>query len=402
MTGSRGKSPIRSDMRNLEQNGIAGVSFAAFGRPDVIPLWYGEGDLVTPDFIRDAAKKALDEGKTFYTYPRGIVPLREAIAAYHRRTIDVAVDVERITVPGAAMMAVMVALQCLVESGDEVAVITPVWPSIFQAAEIAGAKCKFVRLIEDWDAATPHWRLDMDALAAACGPRTKAIFVCSPGNPTGWVMTRDEQRAMLEFARERGIGIISDEVYGTLVYDGAQHAPSFLEVADPDDAVFVVNSFSKPWAMTGWRIGWLTHPRSMAMAMDTLSMCNNTGATVFGQYGALAALSPKGDAFREEMRARCRRGRDVVEQFIAGNNRLRWMRPEGAFYGFLAVDGMTDSLGFASKLALEGGVGVAPGSAFGPQSEKANDSYLRICFAQDDKRLAEGLDRLARGANTMC
>jgi aspartate aminotransferase len=397
MTASRAKSPIRPDMLNLEQNGIAGVSFAAFGRPDVIPLWYGEGDLVTPEFIRNAAKKALDDGKTFYTYPRGIVPLRQAIADFHRHTLNVLIDVERVTVGGAAMMAVMISLQCLVESGDEVIVITPVWPSIFQAAEIAGAKCKFVRLVEDWDAAEPHWRLDMDALAAACGPRTKAIFVCSPGNPTGWVMTRDEQRAMLAFARERGIGIISDEVYGTLVFDDEQHAPSFLQVAEPDDAVFVVNSFSKPWAMTGWRIGWLTHPRSMAMAMDTLSMCNNTGATVFGQYGAIAALSPEGDGFRAFMRERCRRGRDVVAGFVAANNRVRWMPPKGAFYGFLSIDGMSDSFGFATKLALQGGVGVAPGSAFGPPSETANDSYIRVCFAQDEKRLSDGLDRLSQG-----
>jgi aspartate/methionine/tyrosine aminotransferase len=277
-----------------------------------------------------------------------------------------------------------------------------VWPSIFQAAEIAGATCRYVRLVEDWGAARPHWRLDMDAIAAACGPRTKAIFVCSPGNPTGWVMTREEQRTLLAFARERGIGIISDEVYGTLVYDGPQHAPSFLQVAGDDDAVFVVNSFSKPWAMTGWRIGWLTHPKSMALAMDTLSMCNNTGATVFGQYGAIAALSPEGDAFREFMRERCRRGREVVSDFVAANNRLRWMPPEGAFYGFLSIDGMTDSFGFASKLALHGGVGVAPGSAFGPPSETANDSYLRICFAQDEGRLAQGLERLARGAAEVC
>jgi aspartate aminotransferase len=397
MTASRAKSPIRPEMLNLEQNGIAGVSFAAFGRPDVIPLWYGEGDLVTPEFIRNAAKQALDDGKTFYTYPRGIVPLRQAIADFHQRTLNAPVDVERVTVGGAAMMAVMISLQCLVESGDEVIVITPVWPSIFQAAEIASARCKFVRLVEDWDAAEPHWRLDMDALAAACNPRTKAIFVCSPGNPTGWVMTRDEQKAMLAFARKRGIGIISDEVYGTLVFDDAQHAPSFLQVAEEDDAVFVVNSFSKPWAMTGWRIGWLTHPKSMATAMDTLSMCNNTGSTVFGQYGAIAALSPEGDRFRDFMRERCRRGRDVVADFVGANNRVRWMEPKGAFYGFLSIDGMSDSFGFASKLALQGGVGVAPGSAFGPPSETANDSYIRICFAQDDKRLAQGLDRLAQG-----
>ena len=401
MTSSRVKNPVRAEIASLEPNGIGGVSALAFGRPDVIPLWYGESDLVTPAFIREAAKKALDEGKTFYTWPRGIVALRQALADFHHRTLGVSVDVERITVPGAAMMAVILALQCVIETGDEVVVLTPVWPSIFQAAEIVGAKCRFVRLHENWDASTPHWRLDMNAVAAACGPRTKAIFICSPGNPTGWVMNRGEQLAMLAFARERGIAIISDEVYGTLIYDDAEHAPSFLQVAEADDVVFVINSFSKPWAMTGWRMGWLTHPLSLAKAMGTLSMCNNTGATVFAQYGGLAALSPEGDGFRIEMRERCRRGRDTVDGFIAANNRLRWMPPEGAFYGFIAVEGLTDSFGFASKLALEGGVGVAPGSAFGPPSETANDSYLRICFAQDEKRLGEGLDRLARGVASL-
>jgi aspartate/methionine/tyrosine aminotransferase len=125
-------------------------------------------------------------------------------------------------------------------------------------------------------------------------------------------------------------------------------------------------------------------------------MCNNTGATVFGQYGALAALSPEGDAFRRFMRDRCAQGRDVLADFIRSNNRVRWIAPEGAFYGFVAVEGMTDSFGVASRLALEGGVGVAPGSAFGPPSETANDQYIRICFAQDAARLREGLDRVGR------
>ena len=396
MSASRPKSPIRPDMANLKQNGIGGVSSLAFGRPDVIPLWFGEGDLVTPAFIRDAAKKALDEGKTFYSWARGLAELREAIAQYHERTLNISMDPERITVPGAAMMAVIIALQCLIETGDELVVVTPVWPSIFQAAEIVGAHCKFVRLQEDWRASTPQWRLDFDALAAACGPRTKAIFVCSPGNPTGWVMTRGEQKQMLAFARERGIAIISDEVYGTLIFDGTEHAPSFLQVADLEDAVFVINSFSKPWAMTGWRIGWLTHPKSLAQAMVTLSMCNNTGATVFGQYGALAALSPEGDKFRHFMRDRCAQGRDVVAEFIGANNRMRWIKPEGAFYGFVAVEGLTNSFDFAAKMATEGGVGVAPGSAFGPPSEPANDAYLRICFAQDAGLLRKGLERFSK------
>ena len=393
----RPKSPIRPAVANIKMNGIGAVSMTALGDPDVIPLWFGESDLVTPPFIREAAKKALDEGKTFYAAPWGIRPLRTALADFHRRMVGVNIDIERITLPGSAMLGVAVALQCVVEAGDELIVISPVWPNIFQAADVAGAICRFVRMDEDWLAARPRWHLDLNKVEAAIGPKTKAIFACSPGNPTGWVMTGNEQRALLELARKRGLAIISDEVYGTLIYDGAKHAPSFLEIAEPDDAVFVVNSFSKPWAMTGWRIGWLVHPRNLNGPMQVLAAASNTGPTVFAQYGALAALAPEGDAFRKTMLERCRTGRDVVARFVAdGQNRLRWMVPDGAFYGFIAVDGLKDSLGFASELVRKARVGVAPGSAFGPDGDAANESYVRICFAQDTALLTEGLGRLGR------
>jgi aspartate/methionine/tyrosine aminotransferase len=393
-----GKNPVRPAIANIKMNGIGAVSLQALGEPDIIPLWFGESDLVTPDFIRQAAKKALDEGKTFYAAPWGIRPLREAIAAFHRRTVGADISLDRITLPGSAMLAVTVALQCVIETGDELIVISPVWPNIFQAADIAGAACRFVRMDENWLPDEPRWRLDLGKVEAAIGPRTKAVFVCSPGNPTGWVMTREEQRQMLSMARKHGLAIISDEVYGTLTYDGAPHAPSFLEIAGPDDALFVINSFSKPWAMTGWRIGWFVHPQYLSAPMQVLAAASNTGPTVFAQYGALAALGPDGDGFRGTMLERCRKGRDVVASFIAasGGNRLRWIVPDGAFYGFIYVDGLTDSLGFAQRLLRKGRVGVAPGSAFGPDSETANDCYIRICFAQDSHRLTEGLDRLGR------
>ena len=362
------------------------------GDPDIVPLWFGESDLVTPKFIRDAAKRALDDGKTFYSGQRGILPLREALRDFHKRTVGVDVAVERISLPGAATLAMVTALQCLVDTGDNVVIVSPIWPSIFEAARVVGAEIRFARLEEDWNAG--RWHLDMEKLFALCDTRTKAIFVCSPGNPTGWVMTRDEQRAMLEFARRRGIAIISDEVYGTLVFDGSKHAPSFLQIAEPDDNLFVVNSFSKPWAMTGWRIGWLVHPVSLDAAMRVITIANNTGPTSFAQYGAIAALSPEGDAFRAEMLERCRKGRDVVQNFIDGQNRIRWMKPEGAFYGFLKIDGMTNSLAFAEDLVRRARVGVAPGSAFSPGDEAA-DSHIRICFAQDAGLLAEGLNRIA-------
>ncbi|HET9803391.1 MAG TPA: pyridoxal phosphate-dependent aminotransferase [Candidatus Acidoferrum sp.] len=389
-------SPIRPAIENLEPNGIGLVAMSALGEPDLIPLWFGESDLVTPAFIRDAAKKALDDGKTFYGASRGITPLREAIRDFHRRTVGADIGLNRISMPGAATLAVVTALQILAEPGDNVVVVSPIWPSIFQAAEMIGAEVRFARLDDNWNASPPGWHLDLEKLFALCDARTKAIFIASPGNPTGWVMKRDEQRAVLDFARRRDIAIISDEVYGTLIFDGSKHAPSFLEIADADDNVFVINSFSKAWAMTGWRIGWLVHPARLEDQLGVITIVNNTGPTSFAQYGALAALSPKGDDFRAEMLDRCRTGRDVVQKFIDGQNRIRWIRPEGAFYGFLHMDGLADSLEFARTLVKRARVGVAPGSAFGPAGEGHGDSFVRICFAQDPALLTEGLARIER------
>ncbi len=389
-------NPIRPAIEALEPNGIGLVAMEGLGDPDIIPLWFGETDLVTPAFIRDAAKQALDDGKTFYVESRGIPRLREAIRGFHKRTVGAEVAPERISLPGAATLAVVTALQILCETGDNVVIVSPIWPSIFQAAQMVGAQTRFVRLDDDWQASPPSWTLDLDKVFAACDARTKAIFINSPGNPTGWIMPRPQQQAVLDFARARGIAIISDEVYGTLTFDGSAHAPSFLEIGTDDDNLFVINSFSKAWAMTGWRIGWLVHPARLAKQLGVITIANNTGPTSFAQYGAMAALSPRGDAFREEMRERCRIGREVVQRFIDGQNRIRWIRPEGAFYGFLHMDGLTDSLQFARELVRTARVGVAPGSAFGPAGEGQADSFVRVCFAQDPKLLGEGLSRIER------
>jgi aspartate/methionine/tyrosine aminotransferase len=387
-------TPVRHAIETLEPNGIGLVAMMGLGEADLIPLWFGETDLVTPAFIRDAAKAALDDGKTFYSSSRGILPLREAIGDFHKRTLGVEIGLERISMPGAATLAVVTALQILAETGDNLVIVSPIWPSIFQAAQMVGAEVRFARLDDDWRSSPPAWHLDLDKIFSQCDARTKAIFIASPGNPTGWVMSREEQRTVLDFARRRGIAIISDEVYGTLIYDGTSHAPSFLEIAEPDDNVFVINSFSKAWAMTGWRIGWLVHPARLEEQLGVMTIAYNTGPTSFAQYGALAALSPRGDAFRAEMLERCRIGRDVVQKLIDRQNRIRWIPPAGAFYGFLHMEGLTDSLEFARRLVKQARVGVAPGSAFGPAGGGYADSFVRICFAQDPARLTEGLSRM--------
>jgi aspartate/methionine/tyrosine aminotransferase len=388
-----GKVPYPERIRALDLSGITKVTALGLGDASVLPLWFGESDLVTPKFIRDAATKALEDGKTFYIHARGILKLREALVAFHKRTAGADIGVERITIPGAAMLAIVCALQSLVDTGDNIVIVSPIWPNIFQAAKLTGAVPRMVRLTEDWTSG--KWKLDLQQLFDACDARTRAIFIASPGNPTGWMMGADEQKQVLEFCRKRGIAIISDEVYGTLIYDGHPHAPSFLSIAEPEDAVFVIGSFSKPWAMTGWRIGWLVHPDSLATAMGVMAQANNTGAAHFLQYGALAALSPEGDSFRGELLARCAKGRDVVEDFLKSQNRIRWMKPDGAFYGFLYVDGLKDSLSFAQEMVKSAKVGVAPGAAFS-LGDPRDDCYLRICFAQDAGKLAEGLDRIGK------
>jgi len=387
-------SSIRPDIAALEPSGLARIFDLGRGVEGLIPLWLGETDLVTPGFIRDAAIKALEDGKTFYLNARGLPALRAAIADLHTRTTGVGVEAARVTVPGSAMLAVVSALQCVANTGDNIVIVAPIWPNIFNAAKVMGVEPRLVRLEEDWQAG--RWHLDLDRLFVACDGRTKAFFLASPGNPTGWTLTGEQQRAILEFARARGIAIIADEVYGTLTYDGGAHAPSFLQVADPEDALFVIAGFSKPFAMTGWRMGWLLHPKSLENAFEVSAQTNNTGAASFLQYGALAALSPEGDAFRAALLARCAAGRAVVEDFLARQNRIRWLKPDGAFYGFLQIDGLSDSMAFAETLALKHRVGVSPGSSFG-LGDTRDEAYVRICFARNAGNLAEGLRRIEEG-----
>lgn len=377
-------------MLSFKPNGIAEVS-RGLGDPSVIPLWFGETDLVTPAFIRDAAKQALDDGYTFYVNSGGHPKLKTALQDWTTRWFGMTPDLDRIWVPGAAMLCIVTALQTCVTSGDEVIVIGPMWPNISQAIVATGGTPRYLRLTHD--VAGGRWTLDIDRLRDAIGPRTKAIFVGTPGNPTGWTATDDEIKALVALSREYGVAIIADEVYTTLYYE-ARHAPSFLNHIDPDDNVFVVNSFSKAWAMTGWRIGWLIAPKRLAQAMSQLCTNNNTGATVFAQIGAVTALD-KGDAFIADIVERCRKGRAIVADFIRTQNRLSWVQPEGAFYAYVHVDGLTDSLSFAKNLVATAKVGVAPGMAFACDDGK-DESYLRLCFAQSADRLSEALIRFGK------
>lgn len=376
---------VRPAIDALEGSRIRQVAESNIGRDDVIALWFGEPDLPTPDYIKKAVTDALAADHVFYAQNRGIPPLRETIATYSTNLIGRSIDVDRITVSASGMAAIMLVSQALVDAGDNVLIIGPLWPNCAGTVEVMGGEARSVPLKPDADGA---WHLDMNDIAAACDDRTRAIYVNSPGNPTGWVMETEQQRELLAFARERGVYVVSDEVYVRLIYDRPR-APSFLDIAEPDDRVIVVNSFSKSWSMTGWRLGWLTHPPVLGPIFSKLNEFNVASPTTFVQHAGVVAMRD-GEPFVAEMVERYRRNRDLVFQRLAAMPRVRLARPEGAFYAFFAVDGMTDSVAYAKQLIAETGVGMAPGRAFGESGE----GWLRLCFASDAATLSTALDRL--------
>ena len=376
---------IRKEIEELELSGISKVAMGALGDPDVIPLWFGESDIVTPAFIRDAAKAALDEGQTFYSFSRGTPALRAGLKTYLDRLYGIDVHPDRITVAGSTMLSVVVAAECLLDRDDEIILIGPYWPNIRIAARLMGARSVDVRL----RMGARRWELDLEEVARSITARTKAIYVNTPSNPTGWIMSGEEGQALLDLCRRHGLGLIADEVYHRNVFRGRDPAPSFLELAGPDEPVFVLNGFSKAWAMTGWRLGWMVTPRHLVEPMAVLAECNNTGATVFAQAGGLAALE-EGEDFISSFVERTRSNRDLVMELIGNHPKVVLPEPEGAFYAFPKIEGLTDSLAFA-RMALERcKVGIAAGYTFGA----GNEGHVRLCFAIEGERLGIALERL--------
>ncbi len=380
---------IRPAIAALPASRIREISRLGMGRAGVIPLWFGEGDEATPTFIRNAAAAALAAGETFYTPNRGIPALREALATYSSQLYRTAIDIDRITVTASGMNAIMIVMQCLAAAGDNVVLIGPFWPNPAEVVTILGAEARLVDL-------TPGdhgWQLDLDRLAAACDARTKAIFVNSPNNPTGWLMTAAEQAEVLALCRQRGIWLVADEVYARLVYtpadDGPAVAPSFLALATPEDPLIVINSFSKAWSMTGWRLGWITAPPALGAVLEKMTEYNIASPTSFAQAGGIAALQ-QGEPYVQALIARYAGARDLVAGRLDTCRRVRFTPPAAAFYAFFAVDGMTDSVGFCKQALERCGVGLAPGAAFGP----AGEGWIRLCFAASPARLEQALDRL--------
>jgi aspartate/methionine/tyrosine aminotransferase len=379
---------IREAVANLEESRIREVANAGIGRPDVLPFWFGESDEVTPDFSRDAAVRSLQQGETFYSHNLGLPELREAIARY-TSTFHPPIGAGRIAVTAGGVNALMLAMQALLDAGDEVVVVTPVWPNLTAQPRILGAQLRCVSLVP----ANGAWTLDLQALLEAITPSTRLVVLNSPNNPTGWTLKRSEQEALLAHCRRTGTWILADEVYERLYFqDDTPNgcAPSFLDVAHSADRLIVAHSFSKSFLMTGWRLGWLVMPETLVAAVGKLIEFNTSCLSVFTQRAGLAAVQRHAEV-TPALVAHLRRCRDTLIPQLQALPGVEVTPSPGGMYAFFRMDGHPDSLALAKRLVLEAGLGLAPGSAFAPEAE----GWLRWCFASRDlQRLDSGVARL--------
>jgi aspartate aminotransferase len=357
----------------------------------VLKLYFGESNLPTPDYIKRAAVRALESGYTFYTENAGLPSLRRALAAEYGRLHQVDLDPEReIVITASGVQALNVGIRCLLDPGDEAIILTPAWPNGASIVRMANAVPQQV--------AHPfrgeRHGIDFDAIEAAVTPRTRMLLYTSPSNPLGWVATEPEQRQLLELCRRRGLWLMADEVYERLYYRGAatgEPAPSILRQATREDAVVVVQSFSKSYCMTGWRVGWLVARHDLAARATHLNEFIISHAPSFAQKAAETALA-EGEEELACMVARLKENRDFCWAALQGMPGVTAPKPDGAFYLFPKIEGLEDSFEFCHRLLVEAKVGLAPGVAFGAGGEGS----LRICYAAERAILEEAMERLGR------
>ena len=388
---------MREVVGNLEESRIREVANEGLGREGVLKFWFGESDEVTPPFITEAAIASLQAGETFYAHNLGLVELREAIAGYTdglHPGRGPAHWVPRLAVTSGGVNGLMLACQALIDAGDEVVAVTPVWPNLVAQPRIMGAQvvCVPLKVVQEGERAGA-WVLDMPALLAAITSKTKLLIVNAPNNPTGWSLSREQQAAILAHCRQTGTWILADEVYERLYFAGDTPngaAPSFLDVAEPEDRLIVAHSFSKSFLMTGWRLGWLVMPPSLTHAMGKLIEFNTSCAPVFIQRAALAAIQ-RGDEVTPALVAHLKTCRDTLIPLLKATPGVTLAEPLGGMYAFFRLEGRDDCLDTAKRLVREAGLGLAPGSAFAPEAA----GWLRWCFAsRDPARLVQGVERL--------
>ena len=382
---------LASSLDHVPHSRIRELAEIAMTMDGVLRLYFGESNLPTPDYIKRAAVRALDEGHTYYSENAGLPSLRAAIAAHYRHFHNVELDpAAEIVVTASGVQALNVALRTMLDPGDEGLVLTPAWPN--GASIIAMANAVALQIPQPLCGA--RYRVDFDALERAVTPRTRLLLYTSPSNPLGWVATDAEQQQLLDFARRHGLWLVADEVYDRLYYSGhalGEPVPSILRKATRDDAVAVIHSFSKSYCMTGWRVGWLIARRDLAKKATQLNEFIVSHAASFTQKAAETALAD-GEEELLRMLERLKQNRDFCLDALTGMPGVTVPTPDGAFYLFPQIDGLADSFDFCRRLLIETRVGLAPGVAFG----EGGEGSIRICYAADRSILEPAMERLGR------
>ena len=345
-------------------------------------LYFGESDMATPEFICRAAYEALREGHTFYTPTPGYDDLREAIAAKFLEVHGVEYEPAEVLCAAGAVMAIFLTIRSLTDPGDNVVIVEPTWPVFASIVTLMGAESRAVPLAEGKDC----FILDQDRVRDAVDRRTRMLIINSPGNPTGWVISRKEQESLLNLALEYDFVILADEVYDRIIFDRPA-APTFAAVATDHDHVVVINSFSKTYNMTGWRLGYALASEQLVELMAKLEEFVVSNPPAMAQRAAIVALRD-GEPYVREIREKYARRRQVAIDKLKAIPQVTLPDPVGGFYAFPKLEGLHDSLSFAKKLLLEARVGMAPGIAFGQSGE----GYMRMCFAASEETLVPALD----------
>lgn len=385
---------VAASALRVEHSRIRELAEIAMSMDGVLKLYFGESNLPTPDYIKRAAQKAMADGFTYYTENAGLPTTRQALARYYSETHGVELDPSsEIVVTASGVQALNVGIRCMLDPGDEAIVLTPAWPNGSANVQMANAVVRQIPHVLEGS----RYTVDFDALEAAVTPRTRMLLYTSPSNPLGWVVNHEEQYRLLEFARRHGIWLMADEVYERLYYPDvaaktgrAPAAPTILKLATREDAVVVVQSFSKAYCMTGWRVGWLVARKDLAARATVLNEFIVSHAPSFGQRAGETALL-WGENAVAEMMSRLRENRDFCIAALQKMPGVKLPKPEGAFYLFPQIEGMTDSFAFCKQLLMESNVGLAPGVAFG----EGGEGSVRICYASERSILEEAMARLS-------
>jgi aspartate/methionine/tyrosine aminotransferase len=390
MVNAFAPASISPSAQRVPRSRIRELADIAMSMDGVLRLYFGESSVPTPDYIKQAAVRAMAEGFTYYTENAGLPSLRRALAEHYAELHKVDLDpAGEIVITASGVQALSVAIRGLLDPGDEALILTPAWPNGSSIVTMANATAMEI----PQPLRNGRYQLDFEALEAAATPRTKMLLYTSPSNPLGWVATEEDQQRLLDFCRARGLWLMADEVYERLYFDGGSPgtpAPSILRKATRQDAVVVIQSFSKAYCMTGWRVGWLVTRADLAAKLSQLNEFMVSCPASFCQKAAETALA-EGEPELARMVDRLKANRDFAWEALNAMPGITVPQPEGAFYLFPKIDGLGDSFEFCRRLLMETKVGLAPGVAFG----EGGEGSVRLCYAAERGILEDAMARLS-------